>query len=347
MTNRYRDWYRSSQAIRREQESGYETIESEVDDTDEAESRRDSKQHPQTSAAASAANRELQIHELVALASCFVFPAIGTWLLHAIRSSLSRPSEGLVSNYNLTIFLLASEIRPIAHLLKLVQARTLHLQRVVAPSNPEDETVDSAKVQDLSKRLEELEVHIAEGAATRLSAAITNPDDPRSPDEPNTPSLITQSVIETKRAIQPEIEALNRAVRRYEKRTAVSTLQTDTRLQHLEAQTHDALALAAAAQRSTATSRPSYAFILLNWICAAIVIPAELVLSLISLPGRAASRCVRATLRILARESASAPPTQTKGKSAPTPPRASGVARRAQQQQVQGTASGGASSQTR
>ncbi|KAK2935623.1 hypothetical protein FoTM2_003566 [Fusarium oxysporum f. sp. vasinfectum] len=54
---------------------------------------------------------ELYYYEIIALASCFILPLLGAYLLHAIRSQLSRPSEGLVSNYNLTIFLLVAELR--------------------------------------------------------------------------------------------------------------------------------------------------------------------------------------------------------------------------------------------
>jgi hypothetical protein len=245
-------------------------------------------------------------------------PAIGTWLLHGIRSSLSRPSEGLVSNYNLTIFLLASEIRPVAHLLKLVQYRTLHLQRIVASSGMNNESIDPAKVQDLSTRLDELEAHVAEAAAARLAASPgPTQEGALLPQEPanNGLALVAQAVAEARRSMQPEIEALNRAVRRYEKRTALTTHQTDTRLQHLEVQSSDALALAAAAQRTSAAHRPNYAFTLMNWACACIVIPAQLALSILSLPGRAASRCLHAAERLLRRRPApQARPKSVKGK---------------------------------
>lgn len=244
----------------------------------------------------------------MALGSCFVFPVIGTWLLHAIRSSLSRPSEGLVSNYNLTIFLLASEIRPFAHLLKLGQARTLHLQRVVASSH--DEEVNAEKVRDLSKRLEELEAHVAEAAASRLASS-------SSQDPKDSPDLITQAVVESRRALNPDIEALNRAVRRYEKRTALTALQTDTRFQQLEAQTRDAIALAAAAQRASLNRRQSYAFTLIDWACACIVVPAQIALSIFNIPGRIVSRCLLAAQRILGLKRPSSQPRSksSKGKS--------------------------------
>lgn len=319
-----RDWYHSAQAIQRE--DGFDPaveeplttdpLTTELDETDEAvDSQKDSqpRRQPLRTSAEARAVKELQIHELAALASCFIFPIIGTWLLHGIRGSLSRPSEGLVSNYNLTIFLLASEVRPFAHLLKLVQARTLHLQRTVSSLTPNE--VDPEKFQDLATRLEELEAHIAETAAARLAASPSKTDQPSSPQEASDgPSLLTQAVVGSRRALQPDIEALNRAVRRYEKRTALATLQTDTRFQQLEAQVHDATALAAAAQRSSTAHRPNHAFILIDWVCACIVVPAQLVLSILNLPGRAASRCLLAARRMLDRHPAQPHPRSGKGK---------------------------------
>ena len=325
-----RDWYHSAQAIQRE--SGFEApteepIGTDLDEVDEADESVDpvdsqdgpQRQHLRASAEAKAV-KELQIHELAALASCFIFPVIGTWLLHGIRGSLSRPSEGLVSNYNLTIFLLASEVRPVAHLLKLVQARTLHLQRLIASS---DNEVDPETVQDLTTRLEELEAHVAGAAAARLESTSKGHSQ-----EADAPSLITQAVVESRRLVQPDIEALNRAVRRYEKRTALTTQQADMRFQQLEAQVHDAIALAAAAQRSSASRRPSYAFILINWACACIVIPAQLFLSILNLPGRAVNHCLSTVKRMMrAHRSPKLRSRSSKGKAvsrrthSPPPPR--------------------------
>ncbi|OJJ48260.1 hypothetical protein ASPZODRAFT_32106, partial [Penicilliopsis zonata CBS 506.65] len=272
------DWYRSAQAIRvQDSKAAYDVLEEEgEDDQDDHNDSSNISQEPKTkesrqcremSAAAVAATRELQTHELVALASCFVFPMIGTWVLHTIRSKLSRPSEGLVSNYNLTIFLLASEIRPFSHLLKMVQARTLYLQKVVASAPSEEDKLDASKIPDLARRLEELEAHVAEAAAARLS------QDQEHEPAPPLPSIISQATSEVRKGLQPEIDALNRAVRRYEKRTALTSFQTDSRFQRLEAQVQDALALAASAQRSNLRQRHSYTFKLLDSLCAVVVLP--------------------------------------------------------------------------
>ncbi|PWY72903.1 hypothetical protein BO70DRAFT_389230 [Aspergillus heteromorphus CBS 117.55] len=286
------DWYRSAQAVRLADSYFDATdlpLDSETEDHLSAQKPQDHEtgpenQHFSENAAAVAASRELQLHELAALASCFILPLIGTWLLHTIRSKLSRPSEGLVSNYNLTIFLLASEIRPVSHLLKLVQARTLHLQRIVVSSS-EDETkrVDASKVIDLAKRLEELEAHVAETAAARLSAS----NQPQARSSAQDREITRSTITEVRKAFQSDIDALNRAVRRYEKRTAVSAYQTDSRLQALETKMHDALSLAVAAHHTSA-QRPRG---LVDWFLAAMWIPIQLTISTVCLPMQVAGAC--------------------------------------------------------
>ncbi|KLU87479.1 hypothetical protein MAPG_06479 [Magnaporthiopsis poae ATCC 64411] len=108
---------------------------SSVDDGEESANKRATQSATKPQGARHTALRELYFHEITALLMCFLSPVVGASILHGIRTQLSRPSEGLVSNYNLTVFLLAAEIRPVRHLMCLVQARTIHLQRVVL-ANP-------------------------------------------------------------------------------------------------------------------------------------------------------------------------------------------------------------------
>lgn len=198
----------------------------------------------QGSPSQNSATSELRIQELLALLMCFIFPAGGAWLLHHIRGQLTRPSEGLVSNYNLTIFLLAAELRPLSHLIKLVQARTLHLQRTVSANfySRTSRDVSSATVIELQDRLAELEKHIADS-----NTSGTNGNATKLP----TPDLVTQ----VRKTLQPDFDALNRAVRRYEKRATLLSLQTESRLQDLEKRLGDAITLAAAAERSSQSTR--------------------------------------------------------------------------------------------
>lgn len=295
-----RDWYRSAQEIRQPlpeplQSDDDGTIAEEEDEDDDDDEDREDK-HKKTERkkieqVSHTAIKELHIHELVALISCFVFPLIGAWLLHGIRGALSRPSEGLVSNYNLTIFLLAAEIRPFAHLLRMVQGRTIYLQRVVAAAaeeEDEDRETDHNKILDLSARLEDLEAHVANQAATT-----TGQDSKQTAGETVKPEILAQIILEVRQSIQPELDALNRAVRRYEKKTALMAFQTETRMNQLDAQVQDAIALAAAAQRSASDHRQSFAFVLLDWMAAVVVVPVRMFMQLISLPGKVASICLQ------------------------------------------------------
>ncbi|KKZ68274.1 hypothetical protein EMCG_06030 [[Emmonsia] crescens] len=302
------DWYRSAQEMSRtlspEEEFDMDVIieepgESEPElDNDEDRDPKTSSQKPRStspaatspqSLAAKAAMAELHRHELAALASCFLLPIVGAWLLHALRSQLSRPSEGLVSNYNLTVFLLAAEIRPFSHLLKMVQARTLYLQRLVSPNKESRDKIDASKILDLSTRLEELEAHIAESASQQQHQHQQSPHgamhENLSPTT-NTSTNTTKNPDPDKQTLQPDISALTRAMRRYEKRTALHTHETETRLQSLEKRLNDALSLNAAAQRSTTAHRSSRVFILLNWMCGAVVLPAQVIWGLCCMPFR-------------------------------------------------------------
>ncbi|KAI9837459.1 MAG: hypothetical protein M1819_007107 [Sarea resinae] len=309
------DWYRSTQSLRVLEEPDHfnDTIFEEDSEDEAKDGDKDAPPKPKNeqlpsqesspSTDRSSAVRELQIHEILALTACFLGPLLGSYLLHTIRSQLSRPSEGLVSNYNLTIFLLASELRPFSHLVKLVQSRTIHLQRIVNtnPYDKEDDKIDPAKVLDLSKRLEELEAHIAgKTAESAGSIAAVNPS------TSTTPQQQQQLTTDLRRNLQPDLDALNRAVRRYEKRATVQTMQTESRLQDLEARLNDALSLAAAAasqnrdvqqqvQQRTSLAllvQTTFAFLVDN-IFMAMMLPLEALWTVLWLP-------VRMGVRVLA-----------------------------------------------
>ena len=222
------------------------------------------------------AESELRAHELIALLACFVMPLIGAWLLHAIRSQLSRPSEGLVSNYNLTIFLLGAELRPLSHLIRMIQSRTLHLQRTVHRNPYEAARVEPSQMLDLANRVNELESHIANKSSNVNGNMI--------------PRNAAQVTSEVRKLLQPDLDALNRAVRRYEKRATLLTLQTESRLQDLESRMADAISLAAAAERGNLAARRGFAAILLDWVCAVVVVPTSTAWTMMMLPARIVGR---------------------------------------------------------
>ncbi|KAL8734824.1 MAG: hypothetical protein Q9166_001176 [cf. Caloplaca sp. 2 TL-2023] len=219
---------------------------------------------------------ELRIHESLALFTCFLSPVLGGWLLHAIRSQLSRPSEGLVSNFNITLFLLGSEIRPLSHLIKMVQARTLYLQRSVGAGTREETNPDAPTAADMSKRLDELEAYVAKSLGIGSPTSVINGD-------------VDRIKTEVRNSLQPDLDALNRAVRRYEKRMVALTMQTESRLQELESRMSDAITLAAAAERSSTQQkarRGSSAFMLFDWISMAMLLPLQAGWAVVSFPAK-------------------------------------------------------------
>lgn len=246
------------------------------------------------------AQTELRVHEMLALVFCFIFPLLAAWLLHAIRSQLSRPSEGLVSDYNLTIFILVAEIRPLSHLIKMVQRRTLFLQRRVnADVLKESNSIDSQQLLDVTNRLEEMEAHIADRIAGSGAQGNEKSDDALAI---KASALATSEV---KKTVQPELDALNRAMRRYEKRTAISSVQIEARLQDLETRLNDVVSLAAAAQRNADRRPNNYLVILTNWICGAIVIPVQYFMYLSSLPAKVLTAAIAASKRYINKRSKS------------------------------------------
>lgn len=189
---------------------------------------------------------------------------LGAWLLQSIRERLSRPSEGLVSNFNLGIFILAAELRPTQHVFKLVQARMLYLQRTAAKNPHATGDVDPVAVEDIKARLSELETHVVskvEETSTQEKQA-----------------TVSTAFIELRKAIQPELDALNRAVRRYEKRAIALEMQVRGELQDHDQRIKDALALAAAVTRQKKGSFVT----LLDFFAAIVVLPVQAVVMSLS-----------------------------------------------------------------
>ena len=162
----------------------------------------------------------------------------------------------------------------------MIQARTLFLQRSINPPDEDATPINTPNLLSLTSRLDDLEAHI--------SAASTE-DHPNNPSSKTNTTKITNEV---RKSVQPDLDALNRAVRRYEKRATLLTMQTESRLQDLEARMSDAITLAAAAERSSSAQsakRGSSALTLLDWICATVVLPVQAAWALLSLPARAAT----------------------------------------------------------
>ncbi|KAI6092552.1 hypothetical protein F4821DRAFT_224348 [Hypoxylon rubiginosum] len=235
-----------------------------------------------------AALRELYLHELAALAWCFAFPMLGAYLLHTIRGQLSRPSEGLVSDYNLTIFICAAEIRPVSHLIRMLQNRTLRIQRIVANNPYEKQVVTMEQIEALSSRLDDLAAHGSPANGT--SNTSTHPDVPP-------PKLVETAVAkEIRSTIQPELDALNRAMRRYEKKLTLLACQTDNRIEYVDYRLNDAIALAAVAAKNS-KSQWGLGIWFFEKIIMMVLLPVQAVMAVFTFPFRTVSALLSRTSR--------------------------------------------------
>lgn len=256
-----RDWYSSAQAqFALDELSNSPSVSQDLEEEDE-------QGQPtvklQTTREQEDAAANLRQHERLALISTFLFPACAAYLLHVIRGQLSRPSEGLVSDYNLTIFLLAAEIRPVRQLIRLFTHRTIHLQRIVRGNN--DSSMLSKKdkaITDLASRLVILEEKFGDQLSSP-GVSILQKDE------------VTALSSDIRKRYEPRLDALERAVRRYEKRATTLTLLTEQRLQFLENRLQDALSLAAVAAQSS--SKPGIVAAILSTLAKTLAVPLEFV----------------------------------------------------------------------
>ncbi|KAK4455979.1 hypothetical protein QBC34DRAFT_388518 [Podospora aff. communis PSN243] len=188
---------------------------------------------------------ELYLHEVAALFMAVVAPILAAGILHMVRKQLSRPSDGWVSNFHLTIFCLATEIRPVGHAIKLVRARTLHLQRMVHSNPYREDKVLPALVEGLAKRMEDLEARMARISDTTTAAALAAGDPGLRAAEIQ--RLQASIALNVRDFFQSDIDAINRAVRRYEKKATVLASTTETRMRVFDTRLNDAISLVAAA----------------------------------------------------------------------------------------------------
>jgi hypothetical protein len=184
---------------------------------------------------------ELRRQEKLALFSTFLFPVLAAYLIHVIRGQLSTSSTGLVSDFNLSIFLLAAEIRPCRQLVRLITDRTLHLQRTVTGLNdPFGSTLEEkTALSTLTSRLAELEAKLSDHTIIPQNMSLAQKND------------VSELSAEMRKRYEPRLEGLERAMRRYEKRSTTLAMLTDQRIGQLDALLQDTLSLAAQAARQS------------------------------------------------------------------------------------------------
>jgi hypothetical protein len=128
-------------------------------------------------------------------------------------------------------------------MIKLFQSRTLHLQRVVH-ANPYGQSLAKGGpgMEEILMRLQKLE---------SMPSAEEALQHKKSENEASKPKQGADIARDVRNTIQPELDALNRAVRRYEKKATLLQIQTESRFAALDARLEDAIALAAAAAKNS------------------------------------------------------------------------------------------------
>src|SRR5262249_25612824 len=128
----------------------------------------------------------------------------------------------------------------------LVTNRTLHLQRTVTGLNdPFGSAVEEKSlVTNLSSRIAELEAKLTDHTVLPADISLAQKTD------------VSELSAEMRKRYEPRLEGLERAVRRYEKRSVTLAMLTDQRLGSLETRLQDALSLAAVAAQQSAQRGP-------------------------------------------------------------------------------------------
>lgn len=280
------DWYYSAQALRRHVQPEYEDADQGDETAVETASSAGSSPKPtedrkRTSdvgesvynlAKKEKAAADLRQQELLALAGTFILPILAAYLLHIIRAQLSGPSNGLVSDYNLSIFLLAAEIRPIRQVIRLVATRTLYLQRTVSGIDDPFASVldEKGTIAHLTERIMDLEAKLSEHALVPPTMDMAQKND------------ISELSTEIRKRYEPRVEGLERAVRRYEKRSATLAMVTEQRLASLETRLQEVTSLAAVAAQSS--QRKGTVATLLEALSRIIVLPLQIAWSVLIWP---------------------------------------------------------------
>jgi hypothetical protein len=168
-------------------------------DDDETPTPSRHRQHPPTiNPEREAAAINLRRTELLALTSCVASPLIEGYLLHYIREFLSRPSEGVVSTFNITLFVMAAELRPALKLMEMIKQRSLYLQKIVhqdmLEGNVVKNTTSNVDLEPVNEKIMQLENTIED-----LRRSITRVQGGRE-----------EVVTGVREGVRGEVEALNR-----------------------------------------------------------------------------------------------------------------------------------------
>ncbi|KAI9472352.1 MAG: hypothetical protein EXX96DRAFT_583750 [Benjaminiella poitrasii] len=97
---------------------------------------------------------ELKRHQQIALIWIIASPFLAGYTLQFSRHFLSNYDK-YMSNFNVTVFMIAATIRPLIHITQLLKERTLYLNSLLS-DNPQHIDIIHAKLQVLQEEIERL-----------------------------------------------------------------------------------------------------------------------------------------------------------------------------------------------
>lgn len=156
------------------------------------------------------ASATLRRQELASLVLVVASPLLGGFILDYVRAHLT-PERVYITNFNITLFVLAASIRPMTHVASLFKKRALHLQEVIH--------YPATEVEQLKYRLGKMEedlTSLKKSHATKkdLSSNLTN-------------------------VVQPELNSISKTLKRVEKKEQFLRSYSEERFQYMDNKIRD------------------------------------------------------------------------------------------------------------
>lgn len=209
---------------------------------------------------------QLRMAELQAFGGLIFGPLLGAFLLNYVRGTMARPANGLITNFNITVFILAAELRPLRIAYDYLTNRSDALQQELTEVSPARYEELEKQIQDLVSRIPEAQ---RQSPGRRGSTALTNGVHTVSEDS--------------------ELQQIKYALKKFEKYEANNKYEFETKLYALERKLAD---LGARAETVTSTN-----FSLKRLLSSLLLLPARLVYKTITMPIHASEVLISSTRR--------------------------------------------------
>lgn len=166
-------------------------------------------------------SKQLRIAELQAFFGLVIGPLLGALLLHYIRGVMARPANGLITNFNVSVFVLAAELRPlrIAYTYLNQKSSTLQQELTDVPPAQYEELAD--KFRTVEAELKQIK-HTVDSEGSFRSAAESD-------------STSNSSSIQG----QTDIAQIKQALRRFERYETQIQREYDEKIINLERKVAD------------------------------------------------------------------------------------------------------------